>query len=61
MTLQQLQDLAAQHGDVFPRRDYGLGALAYRLGVDLLECPPECQEREFERGWHAQAADFYLD
>ena len=61
MTLQHLQDLAVQRGDVFPRRDYGRGALAYRLGLSPEDCPPDCDSREFERGYRAQAADFYLD
>lgn len=61
MTLESLQQLAVQRGDLFPRRDFGRGALAYRLALSLEDCPPECDSREFERGYQAQAADFYLD
>lgn len=61
MSLSLLHQLAERREELFPRRDFGRGALAYRLGLSLQDCPPECDLREFERGFEAQAADFYLD
>ncbi len=61
ITLEQFEKLALEKEGYFPQKDYRRGSLAYRLGISIEQRPVECNQKEFEKGYNDQAADFFLD
>lgn len=61
MSIDQIEILAKEKGEIFPKKDFSIGCLCYRLGLSIDDIPNECDKKEAEKGFCAQAADFYLD